>query len=95
MRSTAQKLFSALSSPQRLGIIHLILESDRPIHVKGISRELRMDYAVTHRHVERLKECGILSVHEVGRSRVPYVADRAKLQALLAAADDLCMSSTT
>ncbi|MEM0075224.1 MAG: winged helix-turn-helix domain-containing protein [Nitrososphaerota archaeon] len=83
------KLFDALSNEQRLKIVNLILLSNRPIHVKGIARELKLDYAAAYRHIEKLREAGILGIHEVGRSRVPYLQNREKLTALVEVASSL------
>jgi DNA-binding transcriptional ArsR family regulator len=79
----ACQTFAALGNPQRMKIIELLLSSEKPVHVKGISRLLRADYAVTYRHIERLRAAGILGIYEVGRSRVPYVVKKEQLQELL------------
>lgn len=89
------ELFQALGNRQRLNVIKLLLESDRPIHVKGISRQLKLDYASTYRHIERLKSAGVLGIHEVGRSRVPFIRHRDKLELILKEASMVCMSEKT
>lgn len=88
-------LFQALGNIQRLRVIRLLLESERPIHLKGVSRELGLDYASTYRHIEKLRSIGVLGIHEVGRSRVPYVRDKDKISLITREAQELVMSSKT
>lgn len=86
--------FSALSSGMRLKIIHILLSTDKPVHVKGIAKMLKSDYAVTYRHIEKLKQAGILGIYEVGRSRVPYVINKGKVLNLVSIAKE-CMTEKT
>jgi DNA-binding transcriptional ArsR family regulator len=83
------KLFQSLSSDARLRILFMLLKTDKPVHIKGVARALKLDYAVTYRHIENLREAKLVNIYEVGRSRVPYVLDKAHLQALFDAADKL------
>lgn len=48
----------------------MIKQATRPLHIKAVSTALKLDYGVTYRHVEMLKEAGLLEIFEVGRSRV-------------------------
>ncbi|MEM3637282.1 MAG: winged helix-turn-helix domain-containing protein [Conexivisphaerales archaeon] len=86
--------FSALGNPSRMKIIHLLLNSEKPLHLKGIARLLHSDYAVTYRHVEKLKEAGIVGIYDVGRSRVPYLRNKEELRKVIEAASK-CMSKPT
>ncbi|MDG6934100.1 MAG: winged helix-turn-helix transcriptional regulator [Nitrososphaerota archaeon] len=88
-------LFQALGNMQRLRVIRLLLESERPIHLKGISRELGLDYASTYRHIEKLRSIGVLGIHEVGRSRVPYIKNKDKISIITREAQELTMSNKT
>jgi DNA-binding transcriptional ArsR family regulator len=83
------RLFQSMSSGVRLRILNLLLTTEKPVHIKGISRTLKLDYAVTYRHIDSLREAGLVAIYEVGRSRVPYVKDKRKLSALFDAADSL------
>ncbi len=83
------RLFQSLSSLPRLRILSLLLATEKPVHIKGISRALKMDYAVTYRHVENLRDVGLIEIYDVGRSRVPYVKDREKINSLIDAANKL------
>jgi len=64
------KVFNALSNPTRLKILSIVTETKRPLHIKAVAKILKMDYAAVYRHVEVLKEAGLLQIYEVGRSRV-------------------------
>jgi predicted transcriptional regulator len=88
-------LFEALGNVQRIKILQLLLRLNRPVHLKGISRELKIDYASLYRHVEKLKSVGVVGVHDVGRSRVPYVKERDKVEQILGEASEICMSKTS
>ena len=64
------KVFNALSNPVRLRIVSIVSETERPLHIKAVAKILKMDYAAVYRHVEVLREAGLLQIYEVGRSRV-------------------------
>jgi len=64
------RVFNALSNPTRLKILSIVTETKRPLHIKAVAKILKMDYAAVYRHVEVLKEAGLLQIYEVGRSRV-------------------------
>ena len=66
-------IFSALGNPTRLKIIELVNETERPLHIKAVSKVLMKDYAAVYRHVRVLEERGLVGVYEVGRSRVIYL----------------------
>jgi ArsR family transcriptional regulator len=70
-------VFNALGSPIRLKILSIISETKRPMHIKAISKGLKMDYAAVYRHIDILKRAGLVQIFEVGRSRVvsPLHAD--------------------
>lgn len=63
-------IFSALGNPTRLKILSIISETKRPLHIKAVAKTLQMDYAGVYRHINVLKEAGLLQIFEVGRSRV-------------------------
>lgn len=71
------KVFGALSNPKRLQILLMLLETERPLHIKAVSRRLKLDYGGVYRHVKVLEKAHLLEVYEVGRSRVlsPIHAD--------------------
>jgi ArsR family transcriptional regulator len=63
-------VFDALGNPIRLRILSIIAGTKRPLHIKAISKELKMDYAAVYRHIDTLKKAGLVQIFEVGRSRV-------------------------
>ncbi len=64
------EVFRALGSPVRLKILYVLKETKRPVHIKALSRILKIDYAATYRHVKTLEKTGLIKTYEVGRSRV-------------------------
>ena len=83
------EVLAALANRTRLRILEILLSTEKPIHIEGIARTLKMDYASVYRHVDRLKRAGILGVHEVGRSRVPYILKKEELKNFLKNLDSL------
>jgi DNA-binding transcriptional ArsR family regulator len=66
----ASTIFNALGSVVRLRILKMLIETKKPLHIKGVARNLNMDYAAVYRHVHVLRTARLLEVFEVGRSRV-------------------------
>jgi DNA-binding transcriptional ArsR family regulator len=66
----ASTIFNALGSIVRLRILKMLIETKKPLHIKGVARNLNMDYAAVYRHINVLRTAGLLDVFEVGRSRV-------------------------
>ena len=67
---TASKTFSALGNVVRLRILLMLMDSKKPLHITAVASNLKMDYGGVYRHVEILRNAGLLQVFEVGRSRV-------------------------
>jgi ArsR family transcriptional regulator len=66
----ASMTFNALGSVVRLRILKMLIETKKPLHIKAVARNLKMDYAAVYRHVYVLRTARLLEVFEVGRSRV-------------------------
>jgi DNA-binding transcriptional ArsR family regulator len=66
----ASTTFNALGSVVRLRILKMLIETKKPLHIKAVARNLKMDYAAVYRHVHVLRTARLLEVFEVGRSRV-------------------------
>jgi ArsR family transcriptional regulator len=66
------EVFNAVGNPIRFKMLMLVMETERPLHIKAIARMLKMDYAAVYRHVKVLEKSGLLGIYEVGRSRVLY-----------------------
>jgi DNA-binding transcriptional ArsR family regulator len=48
----------------------MLMDSKKPLHITAVASNLKMDYGGVYRHVEILRNAGLLQVYEVGRSRV-------------------------
>jgi DNA-binding transcriptional ArsR family regulator len=48
----------------------MLMDSKKPLHITAVASNLKMDYGGVYRHVEVLRNAGLLQVYEVGRSRV-------------------------
>lgn len=67
---SASATFSALGNSVRLRILLMLMDSKKPLHITAVASNLKMDYGGVYRHVEILRNAGLLQVYEVGRSRV-------------------------
>jgi len=85
----AAKVFYALSSAARLRILSLLDSSKRPLHIKAVSRALKIDYATVYRHIRALESAGLVEIYDVGRSRVVEVKDPNTVKELIAKASEL------
>jgi len=48
----------------------MLMDSKKPLHITAVASNLKMDYGGVHRHVDVLRNAGLLQVFDVGRSRV-------------------------
>ena len=67
---SASTTFAALGNGVRLRILLMLMDSKKPLHITAVASNLKMDYGGIYRHVEVLRDAGLLQVYEVGRSRV-------------------------
>jgi len=67
---SASSMFAALGNTVRLRILLMLMDSKKPLHITAVASNLKMDYGGVYRHVEVLRNAGLLQVYEVGRSRV-------------------------
>ena len=67
---TASDIFGALGNTVRLRILLMLMDSKKPLHITAVASNLKMDYGGIYRHVEVLRDAGLIQVYEVGRSRV-------------------------
>jgi DNA-binding transcriptional ArsR family regulator len=67
---TASEIFGALGNTVRLRILLMLMDSKKPLHITAVATNLKMDYGGIYRHVEVLRDAGLIQVYEVGRSRV-------------------------
>jgi ArsR family transcriptional regulator len=66
----AARVFNAMGNLVRLRILRMLVDTKKPIHIKGVARSLKMDYAAIYRHVSVLHAAKLIEIYEVGRSRV-------------------------
>jgi DNA-binding transcriptional ArsR family regulator len=67
---SASTVLNALGNVIRLRILLMLMESKKPLHITAVATNLKMDYGGIYRHIEVLRDAGLLQVYEVGRSRV-------------------------
>jgi len=67
---SASTTFAALGNSVRLRILLMLMDSKKPLHITAVASNLKMDYGGIYRHVEVLRDAGLIQVYEVGRSRV-------------------------
>jgi len=67
---TASQIFGALGNTVRLRILLMLMDTKKPLHITAVASNLKMDYGGVYRHVEVLRDAGLIQVYEVGRSRV-------------------------
>jgi len=79
----ASSIFKALASDIRIRMLLMVFETKKPLHIKGIARNLKLDYATTYRHVQTLKKAGLVDIFEVGRSRVLSIKKPEELNTLM------------
>jgi DNA-binding transcriptional ArsR family regulator len=66
----ASTMFDALGNAVRLRILLMLMESEKPLHITAVATNLKMDYGGIYRHIEVLRDAGLLQIYDVGRSRV-------------------------
>lgn len=64
------KILNALGNLARLRIIKILSETKRPLHIKAVSRELKLEYTSVYRHIEVLRRNKLVETFAVGRSKV-------------------------
>jgi DNA-binding transcriptional ArsR family regulator len=67
---SASTTFAALGNSVRLRILLMLTDSKKPLHITAVASNLKMDYGGVYRHIEVLRDAGLIQVYEVGRSRV-------------------------
>ena len=50
------RVLKALSNVVRLKILLMLAETERPLHIEAVARNLGMDYGAVYRHVKVLKK---------------------------------------
>jgi ArsR family transcriptional regulator, cadmium/lead-responsive transcriptional repressor len=82
----AVALFGSLADPTRLAIVRDL--ADAPARVVDLTERLGLAQSTVSQHLACLRDCGLVSVHPVGRSSV-YSLAQPTLNDLLSAAETL------
>lgn len=77
------KFFNALREPIRLKIIAHLLEKERCICICELSKALRRDQSVIFRHVQLLKEVGIISTNKNAKFLMCCIKEKSRIKKLL------------
>ncbi len=85
----AARLFHALGNRLRLRVILLLSSTDRPLHIKAVSKMLKVSYPTIYRHITILKKAGIIKIYEVGRSRVITLTRPEEIRKVIALINEL------
>jgi DNA-binding transcriptional ArsR family regulator len=67
------RIFQALGNETRLKILIAASQSERPLHIKAFAKMLKKRYSAIYRHVSLMRRAGLITIYEVGRSRVVTV----------------------
>jgi len=76
-------VLQALGNTTRLKILILTAQQDRPLHIKAYARILKKRYSATYRHISILRKAGLVTIYEVGRSRVVSIRRGLDIKSLL------------
>lgn len=79
----AAGVFNAMGNLVRLRILKMLLETKKPLHIRGVARSLKIDYAAIYRHVMVLRASKLIVIYEVGRSRVLSPTNKDALEDLI------------
>ncbi len=82
MLEQKRKVFKALSEKARLDIIGCLMDKDKAC-ICEISKAIRKDVSVAFRHIEILKDAGIVETHKVGPYLYCSIKDRRMMKRLL------------
>ncbi|MEM4416566.1 MAG: winged helix-turn-helix domain-containing protein [Nitrososphaerota archaeon] len=86
---TLADIFSALGNPLRLKILNIVASSDRPLHIKAVSKMVKTRYPVIYKHVKVLERAGLVKIYEVGRSRVISIRSPTSLERIFLAVEEI------
>ncbi len=85
----SSKMFGALGNETRLKILVVIKDTSRPLHIKAVSKILKIDYSALYRHIQIMQESGLIDIFEVGRSRVLHLKNKEYVEMLLETANKM------
>jgi DNA-binding transcriptional ArsR family regulator len=77
------KTFHALGAPSRLRILSFLLKKKEPICICHIAKYLGKDQSVAFRHIQILKDVGLVSTEKRGLFLFCGIADENKIKKLI------------
>jgi predicted transcriptional regulator len=77
------KLLNAIANTTKYRILEILLNEEKPLNIRTIAKLMQQDYSVIYRHVETLEETGIITIYEVGRSRVPHITNKETIKQII------------
>jgi len=77
------KFFKALGGRIRLHIIDYLMKKDDPVCVCDLSNIIKRDPSVVFRHVQLLKDAGIIETHKDNKFLMCKIKDKIKIEGLL------------
>lgn len=80
-------LFRALGEPARLTLLRHLFTGEHS--VRELTEHLGLAQSTVSVHLACLRDCGLVTVHQRGRSSIYAVADPGRLAALIGAAEEL------
>lgn len=80
---TKTRLFKALGDPIRLRIIEYLLKEGTCTCICELSKCLKRDQSVIFRHIQTLKDAGILSTHKQAKYLMCCIKDKEKIKRML------------
>jgi len=54
-------------------ILEIVKEREGKVNIRTIARELKIDVATCSRHIKKLESLGLVTTHEIGPSKVPFL----------------------
>ncbi|HEY0187819.1 MAG TPA: metalloregulator ArsR/SmtB family transcription factor [Cellulomonas sp.] len=80
-------LFRALGEPARLTLLRHLFTGEH--QVRELTEHLGLAQSTVSNHLACLRDCGLVTVRQRGRSSIYAIADPGRLATLIAAAEDL------
>jgi len=80
---TKSKFFKALGDQVRLEIINYLMKKRAPICICNLSKVIKRDPSVIFRHVQLLKDAGIIETQKDNKFLMCKIKDKIKIEELL------------
>lgn len=77
------KFFKALGEPIRLRIVNYLMKQDSGVCLRHLSKVIKRDHSVIYRHVQLLKDAGIIETQKENKFLMCKIKDKNKIEELL------------